>query len=63
MQFLDESQLICPYCGENIDILVDESAGPQTYYEDCPVCCAPILFNLIEGEYGDITVEAKRDDE
>jgi Cysteine-rich CPXCG len=32
----------CPYCGEPVEISIDESGGhPQTYVEDCPVCCQP----------------------
>lgn len=32
----------CPYCGESIEIMVDESEGTAAYVEDCPVCCRPI---------------------
>lgn len=32
----------CPYCGENISMILDVSAGGQSYIEDCEVCCAPI---------------------
>lgn len=32
----------CPYCGESIELLVDDSAGAQRYVEDCHVCCRPI---------------------
>ncbi len=32
----------CPYCGEWIALLVDDSAGDQQYIEDCQVCCRPI---------------------
>ena len=32
----------CPYCGEGITVLVDDSAGKQHYIEDCQVCCRPI---------------------
>ncbi|HEV2621887.1 MAG TPA: CPXCG motif-containing cysteine-rich protein [Frateuria sp.] len=32
----------CPYCGEPIELLLDGSAGDQSYVEDCPVCCRPI---------------------
>ena len=34
--------LSCPYCGEPVDLVIDESGGsPQSYIEDCPVCCRP----------------------
>lgn len=32
----------CPYCGETIELLVDDSIDRQHYIEDCPVCCRPI---------------------
>ncbi|HET7434224.1 MAG TPA: CPXCG motif-containing cysteine-rich protein [Thermoanaerobaculia bacterium] len=39
MSFLGAS---CPYCGESVELSIDESGGDrQSYVEDCPVCCAP----------------------
>lgn len=32
----------CPYCGEQISMLLDLTAGGQSYIEDCEVCCQPI---------------------
>jgi hypothetical protein len=32
----------CPYCGEQILMVVDLSVAKQTYVEDCEVCCNPI---------------------
>ena len=32
----------CPYCGEQISMVVDLSIARQTYVEDCEVCCNPI---------------------
>jgi transcription elongation factor Elf1 len=32
----------CPYCGEEISMVLDLSAGGQSYIEDCEVCCRPI---------------------
>ncbi len=58
-----ETLIHCPYCGEIIEVLIDESAGEQSYYEDCAVCCAPILFNLTEPEPGRLAVDVRRDDE
>jgi hypothetical protein len=44
--------LFCPYCGESVELDVDEGGGAhQVYIEDCPVCCRPW------------TVEATRDAE
>ena len=43
---LEPSQQHCPYCGEAITLLVDESAGDSTYIEDCEGCCQPISVQL-----------------
>lgn len=32
----------CPYCWEEISMLLDSSVSHQTYIEDCEVCCNPI---------------------
>jgi hypothetical protein len=32
----------CPYCWEEISMLLDTSVRSQTYVEDCEVCCNPI---------------------
>ncbi len=41
----DERRVGCPYCAEPFFAVIDASAGSQQYVEDCPVCCAPILFD------------------
>jgi len=35
----------CPYCWEEISMLLDSSISNQTYVEDCEVCCNPIEIN------------------
>jgi len=42
----------CPYCGENISMLIDLSLNNQLYIEDCEVCCHPIEINYtsLDGE-------------
>lgn len=32
----------CPYCWEDVSMLLDPSVNKQTYVEDCEVCCNPI---------------------
>ena len=35
----------CPVCGESNYVAVDPSGGRiQTFVEDCPVCCRPLVF-------------------
>ncbi len=48
----------CPYCGEPIEILVDESAGDQCYIEDCQVCCRPISLSVRVDDDGEPQVSA-----
>lgn len=36
----------CPYCWEEISVLLDPSVSKQTYIEDCEVCCRPIEFHV-----------------
>lgn len=37
-----EYAFLCPYCWQQITMLLDLSVGRQTYTEDCEVCCRPI---------------------
>ena len=37
-----ETTVLCPYCGEAVDIALDPGSGSvQEYVEDCAVCCQP----------------------
>ena len=53
----------CPYCGESIEILVDDSAGEQRYIEDCSVCCRPISISVAVDDDGAMRVDAAGEDE
>ena len=53
----------CPYCGEPIELLVDESGRGQQYVEDCEVCCRPIVINVGAGLSGETLLTLSRDDE
>ena len=35
----------CPYCWEEISMLLDPSITQQNYVEDCEICCNPIEIN------------------
>jgi transcription elongation factor Elf1 len=37
-----EHSFACPYCGEEISMVLDLSVRRQVYVEDCEVCCNPI---------------------
>lgn len=36
----------CPYCWEEISMLLDPSIAQQNYVEDCEICCNPIEIRL-----------------
>lgn len=56
---LSEEDVGCPFCGETITLVVDASAGSQTYIEDCQVCCRPIQVTLVAdgGELHGVAVD------
>lgn len=53
----------CPYCGEPIELLIDDSAGDQRYIEDCQVCCRPITVAVTIDEDGVPHVDAVSEDD
>ena len=57
MNFLQEAEVSCPYCGEPLDVLLEPQDSDQQYIEDCQVCCRPINFVVTEGEDGELSVQ------
>ena len=49
----EEQTLYCPYCGETVELDIDEGGGSrQSYVEDCPVCCQPWQVDLEQDRDG-----------
>ena len=63
MQTLDEKNILCPYCGEAIQVLVDPQDLGQEYIEDCQVCCKPIVFKISTDSMGNILVSVRDENE
>ena len=58
----DEASYLCDWCGEEIVVPLDITAGSrQEYVEDCPVCCRPNVVTVEVGEDGDMQVWAARE--
>ena len=58
----DEASYTCDFCGEEIVVPIDLSAGTsQEYVEDCPVCCRPDVVHVEVEEDGDVRVWAERE--
>lgn len=43
---MEEHFFQCPYCWEEISMLLDLSVSFQKYIEDCEVCCNPIEVSV-----------------
>lgn len=63
MPEISEQNISCPYCGESISVLIDDSLSEQSYVEDCQVCCRPILLDVIVDTDGDVVVGARAENE
>ncbi|WP_111612501.1 CPXCG motif-containing cysteine-rich protein [Algoriphagus yeomjeoni] len=49
----------CPYCFEEISMLIDPSVASQKYIEDCEICCNPIEVQITIEENEIVSFEAK----
>ena len=41
----------CPYCWQNISMVLDLSVPAQSYVEDCEVCCRPIRISYAASDF------------
>ena len=46
MQAIEYCICQCPWCGVELELTVDGSAGGQEYVEDCQICCSPMLVRV-----------------
>ena len=63
MYELREQRVHCPYCGEPLTVLIDETQGDHEYVEDCQVCCQPIEFIVTNDDLGETEVRVMTDGE
>ncbi|GAB4516491.1 MAG: hypothetical protein OHK0046_21940 [Anaerolineae bacterium] len=50
-----EYYFLCPYCWQEISMLLDTTVDGQSYIEDCEICCNPIEINYSVDDYGEIS--------
>jgi hypothetical protein len=63
MSEIVETFLSCPYCGEQISVMVDDSVAEQEYTEDCQVCCRPMLVTVAVELDGSLRVDSRSENE
>lgn len=56
---MEEHFFQCPYCWEQISMLVDVSQNQQTYIEDCEICCNPIQISVITEQQQIVNFQAE----
>ena len=59
MSLLETVQIVCPYCGECVEVVVDCSIRFQEYTEDCQVCCQPmqVTLDVDSGEIASVRID------
>jgi hypothetical protein len=60
MNLLQGQDVTCPNCWETVNLTLDLSVAEQSYVEDCPVCCKPMMvsFTTADGAVAEISVES-----
>ena len=48
---MDEFLVTCPYCGEELEIQIEEDVR-GTLVQDCEVCCNPWLVRVLRSADG-----------
>ena len=48
---MDDFTVTCPYCGEALEIQIEEDVR-GTFVQDCEVCCNPWLVRVVRGAEG-----------
>ena len=56
----DAILVVCPYCGEEVEISVEEDVT-GTFVQDCEVCCNPWRVR-VRGHGEDRTIDVARAD-
>ena len=63
MSEVTERFIHCPYCGESISVMVDDSEAGQQYTEDCQVCCRPMVMDVAVDDDGSVSVRARTEND
>jgi len=58
-----EKDVYCPYCGEQISVVVELLDENQEYIEDCQVCCRPITFDITVENNGQYLISVRSEND
>jgi hypothetical protein len=62
MSSTNTAWVYCPYCGTQIELVIDCSVPFQEYIEDCELCCRPMVLAVSVDDEG-ISVDARDENE
>lgn len=48
-----DGMVICPFCGQSFELVIDTAVASQQFVTDCEVCCRPFEVR-VECEAGEI---------
>ncbi|MFT6029836.1 MAG: transcription elongation factor Elf1 [Oleiphilaceae bacterium] len=63
MNELLEKNVYCPYCGEQISVVIEVLDENQEYIEDCQVCCRPITFDVMMANDGQASISVRSEND
>jgi transcription elongation factor Elf1 len=63
MNELLETSINCPYCDEQLSVLIEIIDENQEYIEDCQVCCRPITFDISVAFDGDYSISVRSEND
>ena len=46
-------KIVCPFCGQSFEIVIDTTISSQRFTTDCEVCCRPFEVS-VECEPGEV---------
>jgi len=55
------TDIICPYCGQTCELVIDTSLAQQRFTTDCEVCCRPFEVTALCEPAKIVSVEVSAD--
>jgi len=56
----ESEEVLCPYCGQSMELLIDTTVRNQRFTTDCEVCCRPfeVIVECDDGEVVSLDTQA-----